>query len=849
MADDTTSFDIKEKLDILLKASFGVPSTSDKKEWADEFVEKFNKGVNGEDLFLDEIPGAPDFEGTEATVRTAEEAGLSAADFAIGETATTYSFDPSNKPLCSIVDDATGTVRRFRFLILERCAGIGTDDFSWLKKDSSGNILFDSLQFNFKMYEDVAGNVIKPYEYKVFTEDSIKAANQTIPSGSAGGNWIYDINSGILLFPDVGNLQSGEDMFKIGDTNKPVMTVYKYIGRKGISKQIIIKDTLPEVTASEKNQIVVQTSDDTIHRFNGTEWLPIGGGGITDASFKDVSLNYLYVHNDISANNINLQGDISGNDASFNDVSLNYLYVHNDISANNINLQGDISGHDASFNDVSLNYLYVHNDISANNINLQGDISGHDASFNDVSLNYLYVHNDISANNINLQGDISANDASFNDVSLNYLYVHNDISANNINLQGDISANNINLQGDISANNINLQGDISANDASFNDVSLNYLYVYNDISTNDIYASKQQNFTNITDISITEIVDVYSEEDQLSNYYGNYVEYEAGRDISNGEVCVTDISNNKIYAVPTDLNNILTGNARESVIGIALEKVSKGENVKILTDGYCSVRYDQKQFNISDETNTGGTVVLNSSTNDNTYSVDGSGVLFTDSGGTSGNYTNSENYKITFDAGEGNTIDLSVNDLFTEQGTTSLWDRLGFQVSTDGSNWVNADISGLIHTDDTQPENLLPPWPPTGTGTAYPSTTTTDQTRGWIFPEDIKGLIASRLHTFGGVDSSGGVFKSPTDDMKRYIRFFFRSDSDLAFTGWEIEVKSSSIQTHTIGPKNGILYLSNTDAGQTTLNTVSGIKVGYTVMDTSFNALGGFTFARINLKT
>ena len=785
MADDTTSFDIKEKLDILLKASFGVPSTSDKKEWADEFVEKFNKGVNGEDLFLDEIPGAPDFEGTEATVRTAEEAGLSAADFAIGETATTYSFDPSNKPLCSIVDDATGTVRRFRFLILERCAGIGTDDFSWLKKDSSGNILFDSLQFNFKMYEDVAGNVIKPYEYKVFTEDSIKAANQTIPSGSAGGNWIYDINSGILLFPDVGNLQSGEDMFKIGDTNKPVMTVYKYIGRKGISKQIIIKDTLPEVTASEKNQIVVQTSDDTIHRFNGTEWLPIGGGGITDASFKDVSLNYLYVHNDISANNINLQGDISGNDASFNDVSLNYLYVHNDISANNINLQGDISGHDASFNDVSLNYLYV----------------------------------------------------------------HNDISANNINLQGDISANNINLQGDISANNINLQGDISANDASFNDVSLNYLYVYNDISTNDIYASKQQNFTNITDISITEIVDVYSEEDQLSNYYGKYVEYEAGRDISNGEVCVTDISNNKIYAVPTDLNNILTGNARESVIGIALEKVSKGENVKILTDGYCSVRYDQKQFNISDETNTGGTVVLNSSTNDNTYSVDGSGVLFTDSGGTSGNYTNSENYKITFDAGEGNTIDLSVNDLFTEQGTTSLWDRLGFQVSTDGSNWVNADISGLIHTDDTQPENLLPPWPPTGTGTAYPSTTTTDQTRGWIFPEDIKGLIASRLHTFGGVDSSGGVFKSPTDDMKRYIRFFFRSDSDLAFTGWEIEVKSSSIQTHTIGPKNGILYLSNTDAGQTTLNTVSGIKVGYTVMDTSFNALGGFTFARINLKT
>ena len=107
-----------------------------------------------------------------------------------------------------MVDDSTGTVRRFKFLILERCDGIGTNNYSWLKKVNDTNILFDSLQFNFKMYKD-SGNVVKPYDYKVLTQQSVAAAGQSIPSGVDGGNWIYDINSGILLFPDVDNLASG----------------------------------------------------------------------------------------------------------------------------------------------------------------------------------------------------------------------------------------------------------------------------------------------------------------------------------------------------------------------------------------------------------------------------------------------------------------------------------------------------------------------------------------------------------------------------------------------------------------------------------------------------------------
>lgn len=223
---DTTLFDIKEKLDILVKASFGVPSTSDKKEWSDEFVEGFNKGVKGSDILLEEIPENPDF--TDITkIRQASDLGLQNSDF-VG-----YSIVNSSIANCSIVDDSTGVVRRIQGLKLDRCDGIGTNNYSWTKKNASGNnVLFDSLQFNYKMNTDINGNVNKPYQYYLFTEQS---GDSTIPEGNSGGNWVYDVNTGILLFADVENLNNGEDKFKIGDSNKPVITVFVYIGKKGIA--------------------------------------------------------------------------------------------------------------------------------------------------------------------------------------------------------------------------------------------------------------------------------------------------------------------------------------------------------------------------------------------------------------------------------------------------------------------------------------------------------------------------------------------------------------------------------------------------------------------------------------
>ena len=225
-------------LDILIKQSFGFPSTSENKKWHEETAVKYNNYFNGEDLLIDIIPQDPDFD-ISGIVRTASEIGLNEnKDF------VNYS-DNSNKYLCSIVDDSTGTIRRFKQIILEECPELGNDNkgASWFKLDiSNNNILTDALQFNYKQYIDNSDILIQPYLYSVFTQLSLGTSSPNLPFGEKGGNWFFDLKSGILCFKDFGNFSNEVQTntnFKINFTNnKPVISFYKYIGKKGINNYI-----------------------------------------------------------------------------------------------------------------------------------------------------------------------------------------------------------------------------------------------------------------------------------------------------------------------------------------------------------------------------------------------------------------------------------------------------------------------------------------------------------------------------------------------------------------------------------------------------------------------------------
>ena len=152
----------------------------------------------------------------------------------------------------------------------------------------------------------------------------------------------------------------------------------------------------------------------------------------------------------------------------------------------------------------------------------------------------------------------------------------------------------------------------------------------------------------------------------------------------------------------------------------------------------------------------------------------------------------------------------------------------------------------MIGTISTQ---LVPPWPGP-LPTPNDGTWDTSINRGWIFPE-----FYSDFATYRGLYNvpPTKIYKiaKPHDTaMKRFIRFYFVSDTSFPYDGWEIEIKPSSSGSTIIPiPVNGILYTSLTSPGKTSDLIASDMKLGYAIMDSSNNTLGSFALSRINLKT
>ena len=396
---DTQFFDISEKTDVLLKSAFGFPSTDEGKAWYEETAIPFNNYINGEDIFVETIPSIPDFD-TNGTVRTATELNLNQSDF------SNYSHDDTDKSSCSIVDDSTGVVRRFQYIILEEVPQISSTGRSWYKVDNSGNnVIKDAFQFNYKRYTDDDGNLQSPYLYTVNTEDTVSKPAKSLPSGSSGGNWFIDIRSGVLFFPDFGNLSSGDSDYNISSSNKPVLSIYVYVGDKGIDKLNI--SSSDSGSGSSSGGILVESSGNLFVEGNVKVDGAISAG--TNIFAPEANLTSIYqfdqaempedlVNEIIVDNGFTVNSDMSFNGAIITDVSMNKnLYVGGDASFNgSLYVKGGIQLDDA----LDISAIVVRNDASFNNnISIGGDISLNGAFVTDITMNGgLTVEGDLSLN-------------------------------------------------------------------------------------------------------------------------------------------------------------------------------------------------------------------------------------------------------------------------------------------------------------------------------------------------------------------------------------------------------------------------------------------------------------------
>ena len=188
-------------------------------------------------------------------------------------------------------------------------------------------------------------------------------------------------------------------------------------------------------------------------------------------------------------------------------------------------------------------------------------------------------------------------------------------------------------------------------------------------------------------------------------------------------------------------------------------------------------------------------------------------VDFRDSGGLPLNYQANESYNLVFDAGSGNTWEMTPQSFeFEHSSGGSMYDRLGIQTSTNGSTWANVALTGFL-TSSTS----TAPWSTSQNPGGAP---------GWIFPQ-----------TSVGSPVTGVVVPLAA----RYVRFTFFSDGSAQRAGWDISMVSTGGGGGTIAVAyDTALYISAT-APEKVDTTPNGTVLAYSRSD----AVSGQIYARL----
>lgn len=292
--------------------------------------------------------------------------------------------------------------------------------------------------------------------------------------------------------------------------------------------------------------------------------------------------------------------------------------------------------------------------------------------------------------------------------------------------------------------------------------------------------------------------------------YGRVVTVKASSDIDNGAIVVWDYSGSEVKAkMPTGT----TPNQHE-IIGIAIEKITAGNNGKVLIYGYATAKIASQTISVVP------TLLLDGTSSGNTTNVSdvSNATSFQDEGGTSNDYSPSSNYIHTF-YNHGGNISLKFIDWEFEHTSTYMYDRLGFTVSSDGLTFTNAEFV-----------------PFTSNNTEGGFKRSINNTAPW------SNGIENGVNTNGYILSKNPGTSFPVNSIintgYKYVRAYFNSDANTQFTGWEIEVYGTQATIEPAITSGGTVFVSPSDLSATSTNNTTGLKLGnYVGTDVSNNAV------------
>ena len=211
-----SNFSVEEKVNYLFKKSLLKPSINNTLPYFQEPAIINRQHILNSQILRDNIPYEVPSELRNATT---DDNGNNIEGSTVGKTSN------------------DGTIKKFVKLTLEVVSGSNNIAYKGPNDNDGNSLLKYAIPFNHNPYSDS-----RSYTYTLYKNDETTIINY------GDGEWIFDVDSGIITFYDYANITS------VNSSLPPKITFYKYSGTKGIDVSSITSSHIGTLTLGTASQ-------------------------------------------------------------------------------------------------------------------------------------------------------------------------------------------------------------------------------------------------------------------------------------------------------------------------------------------------------------------------------------------------------------------------------------------------------------------------------------------------------------------------------------------------------------------------------------------------------------------